>query len=93
MGTEQQRLGIGIGDAADAHVAVELGQVLFEFGTEGGVVDAVDLALEAGILIVDDHARPAGAQVGVVVHAEEHIILDIALGNGAEEAAHRKYLL
>jgi hypothetical protein len=29
----------------------------------------------------------------VVVHAEEDIILDVTLGNGTEETAHRKYLL
>ena len=55
--------------------------------------DAVDLALEAVRFIVNNHAGTAGAQMGVVVHAEEHIILHIALGNGTEKTAHRIILL
>ena len=93
VAADHQGLGIGIGNAADAHITVELDQVLFELGTEGGVVNAVDLALEALALIVDNHTCPTGSQVGVVVHAEEDIILDVALCDCAEEAAHRGYLL
>ena len=88
MGADQQGLGVGVADAADAGVAVEVGEVLFELGAEGGVLDVVDLALEAVPLIVDRHTAPLGAQVGVVVGAEEEVQHAVLPGDGAEEAAH-----
>ena len=85
---DQQGLGVGVADAAEAAVAVEIGQVLFKLGAEGGVFDVVDLALEAVRFIVDDHAAPAGAQVGVVVHSEEDVQGHVPLGYGAKKASH-----
>ena len=88
MGADQQGLGVGVADAADAGLAVEVGQVLFKLGAEGGVLDVVDLPLKAAFLVVDRHAAPLGAQVGVVVGAEEEVQHAIALGDRAEETAH-----
>ena len=88
VGAHQQGLGIAVADAADAALAVEVGQVLLELGAEGGVLDGVDLPLEAVGLIVDDHAAPAGAQVGVVVHAEENVKGDVSMGDRAKKTAH-----
>ena len=34
IGAEHQRLGVGIGNAADAHIAVELDQILFKLGAK-----------------------------------------------------------
>ena len=90
VGAHQQGLGVGVADAADAGAAVEVRQVLFKFGAEGGVFDGVDLPLEAVLLIVNNHASPAGAQMGVVVHAEENVKGHVALGDRAEESAHER---
>ena len=93
MGPHQQGLGVRVADAADAAVAVELGDILLKFGPEGGVLNIVDLALEAVLLIVYDHASPAGAQVGVVVHAEKDVEHAIPLGDCSEKSAQNRFLL
>ena len=61
---------------------------MLELGAEGSVLDIVDLPLVALFDIVDAHAAALGAEVGVVVYAEEDIEHDIAPRDGAEEAAH-----
>ena len=43
MGAHQQRLGVGVADAAHADVALELMQRAFKFRAEGGVFNIVDL--------------------------------------------------
>ena len=48
----------------------------------------LDLTLEALLRVVDRHAAELGAEVGVVVDAEEGVENDVALGYSAEEAAH-----
>ena len=88
VGAHQQGLGIGVADAADAAVAVEVGQIPLKLGAEGGVFNVVDLALKAVLLVVYDHAAPAGAQVGVVIHSEENIQRHVPLGDGAKKASH-----
>ena len=89
VGPHQQGLGVGVADAADAALAVKLGQVLFKFGSERSVLNGVDLPLEAVLLIVDQHAAPAGAQVGVVIHSEKDIQGYVLVCCCAEKAAHR----
>ena len=49
----------------------------------------MDLTLIALFLIVDTHTATLGTEVGVVVHAKEHIKNDIAPRYGTEEAAHK----
>ena len=88
VGPDQQGLGIRIGDAADAAAAVEVRQVPLELGAEGGVLNVVDLPLEAAGLVVDGHAAPAGAQMRVVVHTEENIKHAISLGDRSKKPAH-----
>ena len=63
MGAHQQRLGVGVADAADAAAAVEVPQVVFELGAEGGILDGVDLPLESVFRVMDNHAAPAGSQM------------------------------
>ena len=93
MGTHQQGLGVRIRDAADAAAAVELRQVRLELGTEGSVFNVVDLALEAGGRVIDGHAAPPGAQVGVIVHAKKDIKYTIPLGDCTKKTAHIVFLL
>ena len=90
MGPDQQGLGIAVADAADAAVSVKLRQVLFKLGAEGGVFNGVDLPLETVFWVVDDHAAPAGPQMGVVVHAEEDIQSDVLPGDCAKKTAHQR---
>ena len=88
VGAHQQGLGVGVADAADGGTAVELGEILVELGAEGGVLDVVDLPLEAVLPVIDRHASPLGAQVGVVVGAEEHVQHAVMPGDRAEKSAH-----
>ena len=48
----------------------------------------MDLTLEAVLLVIDEHAAPAGAQVGVVVHSEENVQRHILMCDGAKKASH-----
>ena len=69
-------------------MAVEVGQIPLKLGAEGGVFNVVDLALKAVLLVVYDHAAPAGAQVGVVVHSEEDIQGYVLVRHRAKKASH-----
>ena len=85
----QQRLRVGVADAADAAATVEALQVVFEARAERRVLDRVDLALEASFLrIVEDHACAFRSQVGVVVHAEEHVQHHVVMRRRPKESAH-----
>ena len=88
VGAHQQRLGIGVADAADAARALEVRQILFKAGAEGGVCDGVDLPVKAVFPAPDRHPGVAGAEMAVVVGAEEDIQDHVAPGDGAEETAH-----
>ena len=88
MRPDQQGLRVGIGDGADTGVALEFGKIRFKLGAERGVFDIVNLALEAQLLVVDCHAAPACAQVGMVVGAEKDIVNAVFVGDGSEETAH-----
>ena len=61
MAAHQQRLGVGVGDAAQTEAALEFGQIVFEFGAEGGIFDVVDLTLEALVRVVEGQAAALGA--------------------------------
>jgi len=68
---------------------VEALQVVFEARAERRVLDRVDLALEASFLrIVEDHACAFRSQVGVVVHAEEHVQHHVVMRRRPKESAH-----
>ena len=84
----QKRLGIGVAYASDAGASVEVRQIVFEARAERGVLDGVDLALKAPVAVAKDHARAPCSQMGVVVHAEEHVQHYIAVGCSSEESAH-----
>ena len=92
MAADEQRLGVGVADAADAARAVESRQVVLEARAEGGVLDGVDLALEPVALVDEDKPRPARAQMRVIVDAEEHVQHHVAFRCCPEETAHREPL-
>ena len=87
VGAHDQRLGLVIGDAADAHVALHVVDIPLKLGAEGGVFDVVDGSLEA-VLTVDDHAATAGAQVRVVIGAKEQVKHAVVLQRHAKESTH-----
>ena len=93
MGPYQQRLGIGVGNAADTTVAGELVQIIFKFGTEGGVLDIMDLPLEALDTVIEGHAAPAGTQVRVIIRSEKYVVLTVFAGNRPEKSTHVEILL
>ena len=88
VGPDQQGLGIRIADAADTGATLEILQILLKLGAEGAVFNVVNLPLEPVFPVVDGHAAPAGAQVGVVVGAKEHIQHHIPFCDGAKKSAH-----
>ena len=88
VGADQQRLGVGIRDAADADGSGKLVQVFLKFGAEGRVRDGMDLPLAAALAAPDRHAGVPGAEVAVVVRPEEHVQHHIAVRDRAEESAH-----
>ena len=88
VGANQQGLGIGVADAADAGGTVKIVQIRLKLGAEGGIFDAVDLPLKAVLAVMNDHAAPAGTQVGVVIHTEKNVKGHVSLGNGAKKASH-----
>ena len=78
MGADEQGLRVNVADAAKAAAAVEVLQVVFKLGAEGGVLDIVDLPLISLFEIVDAHAAAFGAEVGVIVYAEKDVEHDVA---------------
>lgn len=90
MRTNEQRLRVAIGNAADATGAFEGCEVFLEFGAERGVLHVVNLALEAAFLAEDDHTRALRSQVGVVINSEEHVQTHVSVRNCTEISAHAK---
>ena len=90
LGTDQDGLGIGVGNAADGGSSLHLIQDALKLGAEGGILNVVDFALHADLTVPCSHAAPAGAQVGMVVRTEKHIQNTVAAGCGAKETAHDK---
>ena len=88
LGTNQQRLGIGIADTADHRGALHFFENMLKLGSEGGVFDVMDLPLQAFLGIPGRHTAAAGAQVGMVIHAEEHIHHTIQLGCDSKKSSH-----
>ena len=61
MASDQQGLGVGVGDAAKAEAALEFRQVAFKLGAKRRVFDVVNLTLEALFRIVERQAAALGA--------------------------------
>jgi len=83
VGAHQQGLGIAVADAADAAASVEVRQIRLKLGAEGGILNVVNLALEAVRGVIDDHAAPAGAQMRVIVYSEKNVKHAVPLGDSA----------
>ena len=88
MGTDQQRLRIGVTDTADAAAAVEVLKILLELGTEGRILNVVDLALEPVSSVINSDAATTGTQMSVIVYAEIQIQYAVSFRDSSEKAAH-----
>jgi len=86
---DDQGLGFGVADAADAHISAHLLQIILKFGSELGVFDVVDGAFEA-LLAQHHHAAPAGPQMRVVIGSVKQVVHAIFSGNHAKKTAHGK---
>ena len=93
LGANQQRLGIIIADTADGGGALHLLEDALEAGTERRGLDAVDLPLQTDLGVVYGDAGATGAQMGMVVGAEKHVLHTILFRYDAKITAHRGNLL
>ena len=73
IGADEQRLRLAVADTADSGRALHALQNVGKAGTEGSAFNAVDFPLKSDLGIEGGHTRAAGAQVGMVVRAEEHV--------------------
>ena len=73
MGTDDQGLGLIVGNTADSQMPVHAGKFFIKFGTERSVLNVVDSAVEPVLIVVDGHACPPCSQMGVIVSAEKQI--------------------
>ena len=87
VGTDDQRLGFKIGNAANTQIALHVMDVIVKLGTEGRILNIVDGPVEA-ILPVHRQAGPAGSQMGMVICAEKQIKHAIFFGYNAKITAH-----
>ena len=88
MRAHEQRLGVAVADAAKARVTAEIRKVALELRPEGGVLNIMDLPLEALFPVKENHTTPACAEVGMIVRAKEDVQGNIAVGYRSEKAAH-----
>ena len=88
MGTHDQRLRIGVADAADAERARHFVHIPLKFGAERGILDVVNGPFKAGLGVVYRQAAPSRAQMGVVIHPEKQIGNAVVAGCHAKNAAH-----
>ena len=69
----QQRLRIGIADAADAARTAKIIEVVLEFGPERRVRDRVDLSAEPVLFVPHTHTGISRTEMAVVVRTEKYI--------------------
>ena len=87
---DQQRLRVGIADAAEAaRTGMKAREILFKLGSERGVRDGMDLPGKTVFRAPDRHTGVPRAEVAVVVRAEKHVQSHIAPRNGAEKPTHQ----
>ena len=88
MGVEEQGLRIGIGDDAYASIAAETCQLVLKLCPKGGVLNAVDDALESVLRVKSSHSRTPCAEMAVIIRAVEHIGYARRRGYFSKETCH-----
>ena len=56
-----------------AQIFVHLLQHVLKTGTEGGILNAVDLTLQPSLFVIYGDSCTAGSQMGVIVNAEKYV--------------------
>ena len=72
MGTDDQGLGLKIGNAANTKVAPHVMNVIVKLGTERRVFNIMDGPVEP-LFPVHCQTGPTGSQMGMVIRAEKQI--------------------
>ena len=91
VGAHNEGLRLIVGNTSDAEIAVHLLDIIRKLGAERAVLNVVDGTVEA-VLSVNSHAAAAGAEVGVIIRAEEEIKDTIFLECRCKDTAHRTFL-
>ena len=79
MRTDQQRLRIGITDAAYTDISDHVPEVILKAGAEGSVGDGMDLTDPSFFLAPDCQTCIAGAEMTVIVCAEKDVEHNVAV--------------
>ena len=73
MGTHHQRLGLKIGNTADAQMSVHLIDILVELRTERCILYVVNGSVVTFFFAVDCHAGTSGSQMGMIIRSKEQV--------------------
>ena len=90
VGTDHQRLGLEVRDAADADVPLHLIEILVELCPKRRVLYIMYGPVESLLFTIDHHSRPPGSQMGMIVRSEEQVKDTILLGCNTKKSAHSK---
>jgi hypothetical protein len=89
-GANDQGLGIVIADNPDTLVALQFGQVGFEFGSKVVIFNIMDRPGKVGA-VFDRQSAAFGAKVRMVIGSVEKVIDTILSADTAEQTAHNDY--
>ena len=73
MGTHHQRLGLKIGNTAEAQMSVHLIDILVELRTERCILYVVNGSVVTFFIAVDCHAGASGSQMGMINYSKKQI--------------------
>jgi hypothetical protein len=88
MGPDDQRLRLKIRNAADAHMALHLQNILLKLRAEIGAFDIVDRPVKAFFGIVNHHTCPARTEMGMIVGSIKQVKNTVIVRRDAKKASH-----
>ena len=93
MGTHHQRLGLKIGNTADAQMSVHLIDILVELRTERCILYVVNGSVVTFFFAVDCHAGTSGSQMGMIIRSKEQIKHTVFFCCDSKKSTHFRLLL
>ena len=84
-----KRLRIGIADTSDSGSTPHLLKNLFKFGSEGRILDIVDLALKTPLPVPRGHTAPSCSQMGVIVSSKKNVGKTFLSRRDTKKTAHK----
>ena len=87
VGTNNQRLGFGVGNTADTEIAVHFVDIAFKLGAERCVFNVVNRAFKS-LFAVNRHTAAARAEVRMVIGSEKQVKHTVTLGRYAKKTTH-----